>query len=135
VCEHCRTGWSQLCARQTPKVYGMTANGGHAPYLKVPARTLVSLPEALSFETGAAISCGTGTAYAALRRINLAGNHTIAIFGQGPVGLSATQLAVARVRASLPSTSAPSGWPVPAHLAPRRWSTRARPIPWTLFVN
>ncbi len=95
VCEHCRAGWSQLCARQTPAVYGMTANGGHAPYLKVPARTLVALPDALSFETGAAISCGTGTAYAALRRINLAGNHTIAIFGQGPVGLAATQLAAA----------------------------------------
>jgi threonine dehydrogenase-like Zn-dependent dehydrogenase len=95
VCEHCRAGWSQLCARQTPAVYGMTAHGGHAPYLKVPARTLVALPESLSFETGAAISCGTGTAYAALRRINLAGNHTIAVFGQGPVGLAATQLAAA----------------------------------------
>jgi threonine dehydrogenase-like Zn-dependent dehydrogenase len=94
VCEHCRAGWSQLCSRQRPAVYGMTAHGGHARYLKVPARTLVPLPDALSFETGAAISCGTGTAYNALRRINLAGNHTIAIFGQGPVGLSATQLAV-----------------------------------------
>ena len=45
--------------------------------------------------TGAAISCGTGTAYQALRRINLAGGDTIAIVGQGPVGLSATQLAAA----------------------------------------
>ena len=40
-------------------------------------------------------SCGTGTAYQALKRLNLAGGETIAIFGQGPVGLSATQLAVA----------------------------------------
>ena len=40
-------------------------------------------------------SCGTGTAYGALRRIRLSGNDTIAIFGQGPVGLSATQLAKA----------------------------------------
>ena len=53
------------------------------------------LPDALSFETGAAISCGTGTAYGALKRLNLQGGETIAIFGQGPVGLSATQLAVA----------------------------------------
>src|SRR5207248_2122136 len=50
---------------------------------------------ALLRETGAAISCGTGTAYGALRRMNLSGRDTIAIFGQGPVGLSATQLAVA----------------------------------------
>src|SRR5262249_12395587 len=43
----------------------------------------------------AAISCGTGTAYQALRRMNLAGGDTIAVVGQGPVGLSATQLAAA----------------------------------------
>ena len=38
-----------------------------------------------------AISCGTGTAWGALHRLGLQGDHTIAIFGQGPVGLSATQ--------------------------------------------
>src|SRR5438045_5023169 len=94
VCKHCRVGWSQLC-REGITVYGVTANGGHAEYLKVPARTLVPLPDELSFVTGAAISCGTGTAYGALRRIRISGNDTIAIFGQGPVGLSATQLAAA----------------------------------------
>src|SRR5207244_11344887 len=41
-----------------------------------------------------AIACGTGTAWGALKRINLQGGETIAIFGQGPVGLSATQFAV-----------------------------------------
>ena len=59
----------------------------------MPANTLVPLPDELSFEAGAAISCGTGTAYNALVRLNLSARHTIAIFGQGPVGLSATQLA------------------------------------------
>ena len=76
-------------------VFGSGGNGGHARYMKVPVHTLVPLPDALSFETGAAISCGTGTAYGALKRVNLQGGETIAIFGQGPVGLSATQLAVA----------------------------------------
>jgi threonine dehydrogenase-like Zn-dependent dehydrogenase len=92
TCEHCRVGWSQLCAGGIV-VYGATGHGAHAPYMKVPASTLVPLPDALSFETGAAISCGTGTAFGALRRLNLSGRDTIAIFGQGPVGLSATQLA------------------------------------------
>jgi threonine dehydrogenase-like Zn-dependent dehydrogenase len=95
VCEHCRGGWAQLCGRQAPIVYGINGHGAHARHMKVPARTLVSLPEQLSFDTGAAIACGTGTAYGALRRLNVAGTDTIAIFGQGPVGLSATQLAVA----------------------------------------
>jgi threonine dehydrogenase-like Zn-dependent dehydrogenase len=94
-CEHCRSGWAQLCQSAPVKVYGGNADGGHARYLKVPAATLVPLPDELSFQAGAAISCGTGTAYAALRRMHLAGNDTIAIFGQGPVGLSATQFASA----------------------------------------
>src|SRR5256885_2814500 len=91
VCRHCRVGWSQLC-RAGITVYGVTANGGHAEYLKVPARTLVPLPDELSFVEGAAVSCGTGTAYGALRRMQLTGGSTLAVFGQGPVGLSATLL-------------------------------------------
>jgi D-arabinose 1-dehydrogenase-like Zn-dependent alcohol dehydrogenase len=95
VCEHCRSGWSQLCQEEPVLVYGNNAHGGHARYLKVPAFTLVPLHDELSFTAGAAISCGTGTAYGALRRLNISGNDTIALFGHGPVGLSATQLAAA----------------------------------------
>jgi threonine dehydrogenase-like Zn-dependent dehydrogenase len=73
-------------------VYGVTAHGGHAEYLKVPVRTIVPLPEELSFAEGAAVACGTGTAYGALRRMHLAGGSTLAVFGQGPVGVSATLL-------------------------------------------
>jgi D-arabinose 1-dehydrogenase-like Zn-dependent alcohol dehydrogenase len=73
-------------------VYGITGDGGHAHFMRVPASTLVPLPEALSFEEGAAISCGTGTAYTALSRIDVSGRDTLAVFGQGPVGLSATML-------------------------------------------
>ena len=92
VCNDCRSGWSQLCGEGFT-VYGATGNGAHAKYMKVPVRTLVPLPDELSFETGAAISCGTGTAFGALRRIGLRGEDTLAVFGQGPVGLSAVQLA------------------------------------------
>jgi threonine dehydrogenase-like Zn-dependent dehydrogenase len=91
VCGHCRVGWSQLCGEGIT-VYGVTAHGGHAEYLKVPARTLVPLPDELSFAEGAAVACGTGTAFGALRRMHLAGGTTLAVFGQGPVGLSATLL-------------------------------------------
>ena len=95
ACNECRSGWTQLCQEVPIQVYGNNAHGGHARYLKVPANTVLPLDEALSFTAGAAISCGTGTAYGALMRANLSGRDTIAIFGQGPVGLSATQLAVA----------------------------------------
>lgn len=93
-CKHCRSGWGQMCLDGTI-VYGSGGHGAHADFMKVAVSTLVPLPDELSFEVGAAISCGTGTAYGALQRLDLRGDETIAIFGQGPVGLSATQLAVA----------------------------------------
>ncbi|MES2482443.1 MAG: zinc-binding dehydrogenase [Pseudomonadota bacterium] len=95
ACPHCSTGWQQMCVEGVAEVYGATGHGAHARYMKCPANTLVTLPDELTFETGAAIACGTGTAWGALKRLDLTGDQTIAIFGQGPVGLSATQLAAA----------------------------------------
>src|SRR5262249_20904833 len=68
-CKHCRSGWAQMCLEGST-VFGANGNGGHAKYMKVPVHTLVPLSDALSFVTGAAISCGTGTAYGALKRLN-----------------------------------------------------------------
>lgn len=92
-CRECRTGWTQMCDEST--IFGVTANGAHAQYMVVPVDSLIALPEQLSFKAGAAISCGSGTAWGALERLALRGTETIAIFGQGPVGLSTTQLAAA----------------------------------------
>jgi threonine dehydrogenase-like Zn-dependent dehydrogenase len=94
VCKHCRVGYTQMCARGA-QVMGFSANGGNAPYLVAPASSVVTLPDELSFVEGAAIACGTGTAYSALKRLGVSGRDTLAIFGQGPVGLAATQLAKA----------------------------------------
>jgi threonine dehydrogenase-like Zn-dependent dehydrogenase len=93
-CPNCLSGWTQLCDEGSV-VYGRTGHGAHARYMKIPARTLVALPEELSFIEGAAVSCGTGTAYGALRRMKMAGGGILAVFGQGPVGLSATMIAKA----------------------------------------
>lgn len=94
-CEYCRSGWAQMCQTIPVTVYGIDGHGAHAPYMTVSANTLVPLDDGLSFAAGAAISCGTGTAWGALERMNITGRDTIAIFGQGPVGLSATLLAKA----------------------------------------
>jgi threonine dehydrogenase-like Zn-dependent dehydrogenase len=95
VCNHCRAGWQQHCTDVPLHVYGNNDHGAHARYIKVAAMAVLPLPAGLSFTAGAAISCGTGTAYCALRRLDVSGIDTIAIFGQGPVGLAATQLAKA----------------------------------------
>ncbi|WP_061934703.1 zinc-binding dehydrogenase [Aureimonas sp. AU22] len=96
VCDHCRTGWPQLCEPVTRTTYSANAHGAHAPYMKVAAATLVPLHDDLSFEAGAAIACGTGTAWGALERAQMRGEETIVVLGQGPVGLSATLLASTR---------------------------------------
>jgi threonine dehydrogenase-like Zn-dependent dehydrogenase len=94
TCKYCRTGWEQLCPNGR-KTYGFGENGGNADYILVPARTLVPLPDELSFEEGAAIACGTGTAYGAMLRLQASGRDTLAVFGAGPVGLSVVLLAKA----------------------------------------
>ena len=86
-CIDCRAGWQQMCGDGF-SVYGATKNGAHAPYMAAKADTMVALPEELSFAAGAAISCGTGSAFSALARIGLTSRDTIAVFGMGPVGLS-----------------------------------------------
>ena len=93
TCSHCSTGWQQLCNEGVKAVFGVTGNGAHAKYMKCPASTLVPLRDDISFIAGAAISCGTGTAWGALERLDLKASQTIAIFGMGPVGLSAVMLA------------------------------------------
>ncbi len=95
TCQYCRSGWTQYCPNARKVYGGLNADGGHADFMKVPAHTLIRLPDPLSFKTGAAIACGTGTAFAAIKRVALSADETIAIFGQGPVGLSCTMLAKA----------------------------------------
>jgi len=95
-CVQCDSGWPQMCEEVPVVVYGEDQHGAHAPYMKVRADTLVPLDERLSFAAGAAISCGTGTAWGAFDRMGLTGRDTVAVFGQGPVGLSATLIAKAQ---------------------------------------
>ena len=95
TCQFCRTGWTQHCPNARTVYGGLDADGAHADFMRVPSHTLIRLPDSLSFKTGAAISCGTGTAFGAIKRVGLSADETIAIFGQGPVGLSCTMLAKA----------------------------------------
>jgi threonine dehydrogenase-like Zn-dependent dehydrogenase len=93
-CKHCRVGYTQMCLHGH-KVHGASADGGHTAYMLCYPSMLVPLPDEMTFEEGAAVSCGTGTAYLALKRLDVSGRDTLAIFGQGPVGLSGTMLAKA----------------------------------------
>ena len=72
---------------------GRHGDGRHRPGLarrlrrRCRSSAVLPMPDGLSYLAAAAISCGTGTAWGALKRLQLRGDDTIAIFGQGPVGL------------------------------------------------
>ncbi len=95
TCDHCRSGWPQMCDGGNVHTLCIDEPGGHAPYMVVPARTLLPLPDSLSYKAGAAIGCGTGTAWGGLKRLGDLGGTTLVVLGQGPVGLSGTMLASA----------------------------------------
>jgi len=96
-CKWCNVGYSQMCIDPNAKklYYGGTNHGGHADRIAVHETACVPMPHGLSYEEGAACACGTGTAYDAVRKLDISGRDTFAIYGQGPVGLSATLFGVA----------------------------------------
>ncbi|MFH1084785.1 MAG: alcohol dehydrogenase catalytic domain-containing protein [Chloroflexota bacterium] len=93
-CKHCRAGMMQWC-EQHQAIGHPQAWGGDADYLVVPERNCLPLPDRLSYEDGAIMACIGGTTYAALRKLAPNGDDTVAIFGQGPVGLSGLIMAKA----------------------------------------
>jgi D-arabinose 1-dehydrogenase-like Zn-dependent alcohol dehydrogenase len=71
VCENCSMGYEQLCPQGRITFGGGTGHGANADYIVVPSRSLVLLDDELSFEEGAAISCGTGTAWNGLKKMEI----------------------------------------------------------------
>ena len=87
-CKHCRAGYLQWCPDR--RGYGGPIHGSCADLLLTDERNCLPLPEELSFVHGAAIACFLGTAFAALRKVSPSGKDTLAVFGQGPVGMGGT---------------------------------------------
>jgi threonine dehydrogenase-like Zn-dependent dehydrogenase len=93
LCHDCRSGWMISCTSPLRAAYGWQRDGGHAPFLLAEERTLVGLPEPLTFMDGAMVACGLGTAYAACRRVDISGRDRVLVTGLGPVGIGAALLA------------------------------------------
>ena len=93
VCANCRAGWMIGCHEPGREAYGWQRNGGHAPFMLAEERTLVPLPDELTYLDGAMVACGFGTAYAACLRAQISGRDEVLVTGLGPVGLGAALLA------------------------------------------
>jgi len=95
LCHECRGGWMISCSSPLRAAYGWQRDGGHAPYLIAEERTLVALPDVLSYLDGALVACGLGTAWAACLRAGISGADRVLVTGLGPVGIGAAMLAQA----------------------------------------
>ena len=92
-CDDCASGRLMWCRER--RAYGGTQDGSHADFVIADERNCVPLPDSLSFIDGAFIACPGGTAYSAMRKLDVRAGDSVAIFGLGPVGLSGVAMAKA----------------------------------------
>jgi len=91
-CQQCFEGRDNLC--ENFQQLGFTLDGGYAEFVRVRSDLCIPIPASLSFEHGAALTCGSAACYHALFDIGqLRAGETILINGMGGVGFSALQIA------------------------------------------
>jgi D-arabinose 1-dehydrogenase-like Zn-dependent alcohol dehydrogenase len=94
TCSACRRGWESVC-RSPAGQLGFSLPGGFADVVRVPAANLVPLPEQVSFETAALLSCSGMSVVHAARLAGIAMGDTVVVNGIGGVGTMAVQIAAA----------------------------------------
>ncbi len=92
LCHECHKGWMIGCSSPERTAYGWQRDGGHAEFLLAEERTLIALPDELTYLDGSMVACGIGTANAACERANVSGRDVVLITGLGPVGIGAALL-------------------------------------------
>ena len=90
-CAYCSRGAEQFCV--AGQMIGKHRDGGYAEFIAIPARSVVRLPDEVSFEHGAVMMCSSATSLHALRKARMQPGETVAVFGAGGLGMSAIQLA------------------------------------------
>src|SRR3990167_7796003 len=93
TCEYCLRGERTVCVRYG--YLGAHRDGGYAELVKAPARNLLPLPEAISFEGGAALPMAMLTSWHALvAKAGLKPGQTVLVQAAGSgVGSAAIQIA------------------------------------------
>lgn len=94
VCDMCARGETVRC-RYRHQCYGVSRPGSFAEFMTAGEANCIPLPEPVSIEDGVFLACVGTTAYAALRRLEARAHESLAVFGLGPVGLSAVLIAKA----------------------------------------
>ncbi len=91
-CSQCLEGRENLC--ENLQQLGFSLDGGYAEFVRVRSDLCIRIPDEISFEQGAALTCGSAACYHALFDIGgLSARDTLLINGMGGVGFSALQIA------------------------------------------
>lgn len=91
-CTYCHQGLDSLC--ENIWEIGIHHDGAFAEYVIAPEKTLHKMPESMDFDDGASID-PIASAYRPVKKAKIHSDDTVVIFGPGPIGLYALQIAVA----------------------------------------
>ncbi len=85
ACEYCRTGFPVFCTeRRTP---GYAVDGGWTNYFSTPTRTLIKIPDNVSYEEAALTEPCSVAVEALCERVPVKAGEIVLVHGCGPIGL------------------------------------------------
>lgn len=93
-CNSCQAGQHNICDNFS--MAGFHFNGGYGRYVHIPQAdiNMVTLPDSISFDNGAALGCRFMTAYhAVVRQGRVSPGQQVAVYGCGGIGLTAVHVA------------------------------------------
>lgn len=94
TCKWCRSGREEVCTNPAGQM-GFNLNGTFRDFVEVPESNLVPLPDNVSFEDAALLSCSGMTAVHAVRLAGLSIGDVAVVNGIGGVGLMVIQACAA----------------------------------------
>lgn len=91
VCRACLTGNPHMCEHRTCP--GFKLDGAYAEYIKMDPKMLVKISENVTYEQGALVEPMAIVSHALLERTKIEAEDFVVIYGPGPIGLIALQMA------------------------------------------
>ncbi|MCD8349713.1 MAG: alcohol dehydrogenase catalytic domain-containing protein [Planctomycetaceae bacterium] len=91
TCRNCLTGNPHMCEERTCP--GFKLDGAYAEYIRIDAKQLLKLSDNVSFEEGAVVEPMAIVAHALLQRAKVEVEDVVVVYGPGPIGLIAMQMA------------------------------------------
>lgn len=92
-CDWCVQDKPMHCAEK--QTYGFDIDGGFQEHMIADAKDCVPVPDGLSMTAASFLACGAGTAFNAVRKLDVGPRDRFVVVGLGPVGLAAVLFGLA----------------------------------------